>query len=269
MLITHFTNAKSFLLSHTSKSNSFSLEINCLKDGQAAFAQYKSQKGYMILNLRKFTTSVLTNTNRQPEGYYYQWDELIGKTVNGRYGIVEQLGKITDAWYICIRDGKQYKLTGTVTNAAIDQTQKLLLHNVKITFAYTGLDSQFMFSYPDGKVSSPNFSSLDAEGLARSCYIKDYNFDGYDDIAFSIADAGMGVYQNFDIWLYEPNTKRFGPLKESQDPRAKCSGLCEVSINARQKLFFTACRGGARWWQDVYRFGKNNQLIWLRSSEKK
>ncbi|MCX3264853.1 hypothetical protein [Pedobacter agri] len=146
----------------------------------------------MILNLRKFTTSVLTNTNHQPEGYYYQRDELLGKKVNGRYGIVEHSGKITTAWYTRISDGKQFNLTGTVKNAAIDQMQKLLTHNVKITFAWTGLDSQFMFNYPDGMVSSPNFSSLDAEGVSRSCYIKDYNFDGYNDIAFSIEDAGMG-----------------------------------------------------------------------------
>ncbi|WP_394358228.1 hypothetical protein [Pedobacter agri] len=69
--------------------------------------------------------------------------------------------------------------------------------------------------------------------------------------------------------MYEPKTKRFQPLKESQDPRAKCSGLCDVSVNARQKVLYTACRRGARWWQDVYRIGKNNQLIWLWSSEKK
>ncbi|ULT41228.1 hypothetical protein KRR40_42165 [Niabella defluvii] len=46
-------------------------------------------------------------------------------------------------------------------------------------------------------------------GGARQSYIADYNFDGYDDVAFSVADAGMGVYRQFTIYLYNPDTNSF------------------------------------------------------------
>lgn len=39
--------------------------------------------------------------------------------------------------------------------------------------------------------------------------IADYNFNGFDNVAFSIPDAGMGVYRTFSIYLYNPKSKRF------------------------------------------------------------
>jgi len=269
MMLAGLANAKSFQLTSVNQAKPFNLRIYCTAEGKAALVQYKGQDGFMALSLRKFTTSMLTNTNKRPEGYYYEWNEVLAGKVTGSYGVTEQSGKITDAWYTRNKDGRRFKLTGFVKDASHDDIQKYLLHNVLVTFAWTSADNQFMFMYPDGKVSSPNFISLDAPNVTRSCYIRDYNFDGYDDLAFSLPDAGMGVYQDFDIWLYNPATRRFEPLQESKDARVKCSGLCDVTLDAKQKLFYTACRGGARWWQDVYRIGKDNHLIWLRSVEKK
>lgn len=267
--ITTITNAKSFELISVDQRKPFNLRIYCTDEGKAALVQYKGKSAYLALRLKKFTTSMLTNTNKQPEGYYYEWDELVNGKIMGSYGVVEQSGRITDAWYVRNKDGRRFKLTGDAKNDLSDEIQKYLLHNVLITFAWTSADDQFMFTYPDGKVITPNFLSQDTPGAKRLCYIKDYNFDGYDDVAFSLQDAGMGVYQTFNIWLYDPATKRFQPLQESQDARAKCSCLCDVTLNPKEKLLYTACRGGARWWQDVYRINKNNHLIWLRSSEKR
>ncbi|MFD0793647.1 XAC2610-related protein [Mucilaginibacter litoreus] len=267
-MITAMADAKSFELISVDQSKPFSLRIYCTNEGKAALAQYKGKAGYLALRLKKFTTSVLKNTKKQPEGYYYEWDELVEGKATGSYGVVEQSGKVTDAWYMRHKDGMRFKLAGASKEDSRDEIQKYLLHNVLITFAWTSTDDQFMFTYPDGKIITPNFLSLDAPDARRSCYIKDFNFDGYDDVAFSVPDAGMGVYQTFNIWLYDVATKHFMQLKESQDARAKCSCLCDVTLNAKERLLYTACRGGARWWQDVYRISKNNQLIWLRSTEK-
>ncbi|PJJ84429.1 XAC2610-related protein [Mucilaginibacter auburnensis] len=267
--LTAIANAKSFDLTSADQRKPFSLRIYCTDEGKAALVQYKGKTSYLALRLKKFTTSVLTNPNKQPEGYYYEWDELVNGKITGSYGLVEQSGRITEAWYMRNKDGRRFKLTGNAKNDSHDETQKYLLHDVLITFAWTSADNQFMFTYPDGKVITPNFLSMDAPDAGRSCYIKDYNFDGYDDVAFSLPDAGMGVYQTFNIWLYDPSSKRFQALQESEDARAKCSCLCDVTLNPKEKLLYTACRGGARWWQDVYRISKNNHLIWLRSSEKR
>ncbi|PST83660.1 hypothetical protein C7T94_14090 [Pedobacter yulinensis] len=209
----------------------------------------------------------MTNTHKQREGFHYEWNEFLNGKITGIYGITEQAGKVTEAWYLRHKDRRRFNFTA-VAAASFDEMQKYLLHGVLISFAWNSADSQFMLSYPDGKVSTPSFLSLDAPDVARSAYIKDYNFDGYDDLAFSLPDAGMGVYQTFNIWLYDPAAKRFKSLQESQDVRAKCSCLCNVTLNVKQKLLYSACRGGARWWQDVYHIDKRNRLVWLRSSEK-
>lgn len=261
--------AQTFQLTSVNQAKPFTLRIYCTPEGKGAFVQYNGQKNFMPLRLKKFTTSVLTNSNKQPEGYHYEWEEILNGNVTGRYALTVQSGRVTDAWYMRNKDGRRFILTATNQNALPDSMQKYLLHGVLITFGWTSIDNQFMFTYPDGKVVTPNFTSLDAPDVSRSCYIQDYNFDGYDDLAFSVPDAGMGVYHTFNIWLYNPATKHFKQLQESQDTRAKCSCLCDVTLNQKQKLLYTSCRGGARWWQDVYRIDKDNKLVWLRSAEKK
>jgi hypothetical protein len=265
IMFTITVSAKTFHLISINQAKPFSLRINCTVEGKGAFVQYDGQHGFIPLRLKKTTVSALGNTNKQPGGYFYEWDEVLNGKITGSYAIIEHSGSVSKAWYVRNKDGRRFNLAAVNNGAMADHTQKYLLHSVLITFAWTSADSQFMLNYPDGKVSTPNFISLDAPDVSRTCYIKDYNFDGYDDLAFALPDAGMGVYHTFNIWLYNAVTKRFQPLQESQDKRAKCSCLCDVTLNAKRKLLYTACRGGARWWQDVYRIGKDNRLIWLRS----
>ncbi|WP_198171502.1 XAC2610-related protein [Mucilaginibacter aquatilis] len=247
----------------------FELSIHCSNDGKAAFVQYNKQAGYLALRLEKFTKSVLTNSNKQPEGYYYEWSELAGDKTTGTYGVVEQSGRVSSAWYLRGKDGKKFELLADQQTEGDNEPQKLLLHGIIISFTTNSLDETFQFKYPTGKLITTGFGSLDSPNAIRSAYVKDYNFDGYDDIAFSLPDAGMGVYHTFNIFLYNPSTKNFKPLKEPTDARAKCNCLCDVTLNEKQKLLYTSCRGGARWWQDVYRISKDNKLTYLRSAEKR
>lgn len=261
--------AKTFKLMSKNETKPFGLSIHCSNDGKAAFVQYNKQAGYLALRLEKFTKSVLTNSNKQPEGYYYEWSELLGDKITGTYGVVEQSGRVTSAWYLRGKDGKKFELIAYQQTEADNELQKLLLHGVIISFTTSSLDETFSFKYANGKSITTDFGSLDSPNAIRSAYVKDYNFDGYDDIAFSLPDAGMGVYQTFNIFLYNPSTKGFKPLQEPNDARAKCTCLCDVSINQKQKLIYTSCRGGARWWQDIYQINKDNKLIYVRSAEKR
>lgn len=269
ILLTVTLNAKTFHLNSKETTKPFSLRIYSTTEGKGAFVQYDGRQGFLPLRLKKFTVSKLTNTNKQPEGYYYEWDELLDGKVTGSYGIIEHSASVSEAWYVRYRDGKRFNLVTAGKDALSENAQKYLLHGVLITFTWASTDNQFKLTYPDGKISTPGFISLDAPDMIRSSYIRDFNFDGYDDLAFSLPDAGMGVYQVFNIWLYNPLTKHFELLEESKDTRTKCSCLCEVTLDEKQKLLYTACRGGARWWQDCYRIGKDNKLIWLRSVNRK
>ncbi len=102
-------------------------------------------------------------------------------------------------------------------------------------------------------------------GGARQSHIADYNFDGYDDVGFSVADAGMGVYQQYTIYLYNPQYHQFYPLEEPEyTEKVKCSCFCDVALDEKKKELRTSCRGGARWWHDIWRF-TNGKLEWVSS----
>ncbi|WP_129715459.1 hypothetical protein [Pedobacter sp. SYP-B3415] len=259
--------AKTFHLTAASETRPFSLQISCTTEGKGAFVQYTGQRGFIPLRLTRFVRSVLKHSNGQPEGYHYTWAEVFNGKVTGTYVITEQSGKVADAWYLRKKDGRRFNLVGDPKNIASERVEKYLLQGVLITFNPSGEANQFMFSYPDGHVASPRLPSHDNPDVTRAANIEDYNFDGYDDLAFSLPDAGMGVYRIFNIWLYDPADKRFKLLAEPTDTRSKCSCLCDVTVNPKEKLIYSACRGGARWWQDVYRIDKQNRLIWLRSTE--
>ncbi|UTX48364.1 hypothetical protein [Chryseobacterium sp. MA9] len=47
---------------------------------------------------------------------------------------------------------------------------------------------------------------------------------------YSVPDDGMGVYRMFDVYLYNPQSKRFEKLKEPDYSRSSCSCLCNVTV---------------------------------------
>lgn len=263
--MTNITKAQPFTLKSVGETKTFQLQIYYSTQGKGAFVQYAGQKGIIPLRIRTYAVDSTERKSGQPDFTTYVWDEVINGKVTGSYGLVEGLRQISDAWYLRKKDGKRFPLQHIEKNALkYDGNKKFLLHGALLSF---NISKHHLLSiaYPDGLKKTVQLPDFDQPEVVRQSIIADYNFDGYDDIAFSIPDAGMGVYRIFSIWLYHPTSKRFEKLQEPDYSKSNCSGLCDVSIDKKRKLFFTACRGGARWWQDVYRFDKTNRLIWIKS----
>jgi len=254
--------AQPFLLKSTGGNKSFYLNIYYGTEGKGAFVQYRGQQGIIPLRLKSRISQGKTVQSK----ITYVWDEVIKGKVTGTYGLTQEAEKISVVWYRNNKNQKRFQLEQSANKEDYAGVGKYVLHGVLISFRHTS-NELLIFSYPDGRTKTSHLPGFDHPDPQRQGTIADYNFDGYDDVAFSLPDAGMGVYRTFSIYLYNPSTKRFNILAEPNAPKAKCSGFCDVTLDKKNKLLLTACRGAARWWNEVYKFSDNNTLTWVRSLE--
>lgn len=94
--------------------------------------------------------------------------------------------------------------------------------------------------------------------------IEDYNFDGCKDFALYRTDDEMGVYSIYQIFIYNPINRQFRKLKVPLNANAECDEFCDIQINKKTKTLQSACRGGAGWHTDIWKFDKNKNLIVLK-----
>lgn len=254
--------AQPFLLKSSRGGQPFLLNIYYGTDGKGAYVKYLGQQGIIPLRLK----------SRRAQGkspavqLTYVWDEVLNGKMTGTYQLSQQGNVIAAAAYFRNKDQKLFKLEQVKNPEADEEKAGYLLHGTLISFS-NGMDDRLMFRYPGKLTQTERLPGFDSPHPQRKGTIADYNFDGYDDVAFSIPDAGMGVYRTFTIYLYNPVSKRFEQLAEPQDPRAKCSGFCDVTLDRQHKWLITACRGGASWWKNVYQYTGAKQLS-LVSSKK-
>lgn len=102
-------------------------------------------------------------------------------------------------------------------------------------------------------------------GKQSTLEINDYNFDGYTDFASFHTDDGMGVYTIYQIFIYNPKTKKFDSLKFPSNYNPKCDMFCDVKINKTKKTLSSSCRGGARNHTDIWKYDQNKKLILLKA----
>ncbi|TKC09203.1 XAC2610-related protein [Pedobacter frigoris] len=254
--------AQPYSLKSTGGAKAFRLNIYYGTEGKGGFVQYRGQQGIIPLKVKSHRQQGKTGYSKTT----YVWDEVYDGKLTGSYGLTQEADKLSGAWYKRNKDGRQFQLEHVADQDAHTGIDKYLLHGVLISFYHT-TDELLLFSYPDGSTKTSQLPGFDQPGPRRQGSIADYNFDGYDDVAFSIPDAGMGVYRTFDIFLYSPKSKRFQILAEPNDSKANCSGLCDVTLDQKNKLLMTSCRGGATWWKDVYRFSNTNKLVWVSSGK--
>lgn len=259
--------AQPFDFKSVGEAKTFRLRIYFGTGGKGAFVQYRGQKGIIPLQIKSRKVDNPERKNGQPDVASYVWDEVVNGKVTGSYGLTVGLREVMEIWYLRKKDGKHFSLESTdQKSAGYDGEDKYLLHGALLYFNHTE-HHQFSIIYPDGKKKTMQLPDFDHPDYTRQSTIADYNFDGYDDIAFSIPDAGMGVYRIFSIWLYQPKSGQFERLPDPDYSRSSCSELCDVRVDSKKKLLFTSCRGGASWWQDVYRFNSQNKLVWVKSGK--
>lgn len=234
--------------------------------GKGAFVQYEGKKDIIPLRVKSYILDTLQVHNNQPARHYFVWDEMVNGKVKGTYKLMQMNNIIDDAMYIS-ENRRYFQLDLTeVHDEKEDGNDKYLLHDALISFNHF-YNNNLLIEYPDGKKMTAELPFPDSPDAVQQSIIEDYNFDGYDDLAFAIPDAGMGVYHTFTIYLYNPKKKRFEKLKEPDYSQSGCSCLCDVYVNKEKKLLQSSCRGGASWHQDLYRFDKNGILKWMRTRD--
>ncbi|WP_062703071.1 XAC2610-related protein [Chryseobacterium indologenes] len=259
--------AQPFTFKSVGEAKEFRVTFYYGTSGKGAFVQYSGQKGRIPLHIKKHTLDTSGRDDGQPDTDHYVWDEIIDGKVSGTYRLSLMKHTFFDVSYTRKKDNRNFKLEPVDEKTEkYDGSNQYLMHGVLISFNHF-YNNRLTFDYGNGKKENIELSSIENPDTARQSIIEDYNFDGYDDVAFSVPDGGMGVYRMFTIYLYQPGIKRFVKLKEPDYSRSRCSCLCDVKINKANKLLETGCRGGASWHKDTYRFDKNGILKWNSSKE--
>lgn len=269
VLYAPFFLAQPITLKSVDESKEFRLMLYYGNGGKGAFVQYEGKKGIIPLRVNNYRLDTIQRKVGQPDRHYFVWDEMVNGKVNGTYKMLQMQNVITEVSYTRAQDLKKFNLELADDNdEKPDGNDKYLLHNAIISFNHF-YNGNLQIEYPDGKKMNAELPFPDSPDAVQQSFIEDYNFDGYDDLAFTIPDGGMGVYNMFTIYLYNPKKKRFEKFKEPDYSKSSCSCLCDVLVNQEKKLLQTGCRGGASWHQDLYRFDKNGVLKWLDSRELK
>lgn len=257
--------AQPFTFKSTGETKEFRVTFYYGTKGKGAFVQYAGQKGRIPLQIKKYTLDTNGRDDGQPDTDHYVWDEMIDGKVSGTYRLSLMKHTFFDVSYTRKKDNRNFKLEPVDEKTEkYDGSDQYLLHGILISFNHFYND-RIVFDYGKGKKDQFNLLSIENPDSGRQSIIEDYNFDGYDDVAFSVPDAGMDVYRMFTVYLYDPKVKRFVRLKEPDYSRSSCTCLCDVTVDKKRKLFETGCRGGASWHKDTYRYDKNGTLRWNSS----
>ncbi|MGE8512889.1 MAG: XAC2610-related protein [Chryseobacterium culicis] len=266
IMVSVMISAQPFILKSIGEAKEFRLTLYYGAQGKGAFVQYLGKKEIIPLQVKSFTVDDSGRNDGQPDIEYYVWNEIIGGKITGVYTFEMMHHTASNITYTRGKDNRIFKMEMIEDEKKYDGSSKYLLHNAVLTFNHF-YNNHFTIAYPDGKKTAIELSAPDKPSFTRQSIIEDYNFDGYDDIAFSVPDEGMGVYRTFEIYLYNPGIKRFEKLKEPDYSRSSCSCLCDVTVEKDKKLLTTGCRGGARWHEDTYRFNKKGTLEWISTKE--
>lgn len=257
-------NAQPFTLKSVDEAKPFSFKIYYGTKGKGAFVQYRGQKGIIPLKIKSYNVDKSGREDGQPDFTSYVWSEIVGGKINGTYYLTEGIRDLYDVKYIRKKDNRTFKFEED-KDEKFDGVSKFLLHDVIIDYN-TSYNNHLKFIYPDKQIASLELPDVDSPNFSRHATIDDYNFDGYDDISFSIPDAGMGVYRTFMVFTFNAKTKKFEELKEPDFSKSKCWCFCDLRLDKTKKTISSECRGGARWWKDTYHY-KNGKLVWLSSGE--
>jgi hypothetical protein len=256
-----------FVFKSVNTAKPFTLTIGWQATGKAAYAWYQGQKEPITLSPLAYSVDSSERSSGQPDEETYKWTEIYKGKANGVYGLSVMNHNIYNAYYIRYSDHKKFELEFVPPAESFDGKGMALLHNTMLLYNVK-YDDVCTVIYPDGIKKTLSLSSLpDGDNAYRYCSVRDYNFDGMDDIAFSVPDAGMGVYRFFDVFIYDTRTKRFSPLVLPREGNIQCEGFCDLIVDENKKQLQSSCRGGARWHTDTYRYDKRGRLKWIRSFE--
>lgn len=120
---------------------------------------------------------------------------------------------------------------------------------------------RYVLLQPDGKplaLSIPEGNEIEAPSFE----VDDYDFDGHPDLAIRVP-VGM-VNSVYHLYLYRPVLRHFERLHMPSElmERANCSELSQLQPDKAQRVLYSHCRSGPRWYYDAYRFDESG-APWL------
>ncbi|MCF5841392.1 XAC2610-related protein [Aeromonas veronii] len=103
--------------------------------------------------------------------------------------------------------------------------------------------------------------------LQSDIIIKDFNFDGYKDIAIS-SSLGM-VNTVFYVFLYDHINAAFKKLKfaDYKMPASACGDLYNLAVRLDDLSLVSSCRSGPVWYYDTYEYNPQGELWLYKTTE--
>jgi len=222
---------------------------------KGAFVWYKGQPEPIALKLKALDIDSSERESGQPDFYTYKYTEMYKGKATGEYGITEWPRNVDDIYYIRFKDSKKFTFKLVEDDEFYDGKSMVFLNDVKIHYN-AFYDDNLILTYPDGSSMKYLLNHVDKD-QARRVEIKDFNFDGTDDIAFET--AGRGSLNHFyDVFIYNPVNKKFSKVKEPKD--AGCGHLDNLKLDKAKKRLVTRCINGTRWRNFIYKFNKSGEL---------
>ncbi|MFN0254067.1 XAC2610-related protein [Pedobacter ureilyticus] len=229
------------------------------EDRKAAFVWYKGQKEPIALKFKSLTIDSSDRESGQPNFNSYTFTEMYQGKATGEYGFTEWPRNVDDIYYIRYKDGKKFKFELDEDDETYDGKSMALLHQVQFHY-YSFFKDSLKIVYPDGSTSNLLLNELD-EGKNRRMKVKDYNFDGVDDISFDITSAD-GLNVAYDIFIYNRTTKKFNKLMQPKN--TGCGEMVNLKIDKQRKELTTMCKSGPKWNSFTYKFNKVGKLVLVR-----
>ncbi|WP_323972974.1 XAC2610-related protein [Aeromonas hydrophila] len=103
--------------------------------------------------------------------------------------------------------------------------------------------------------------------LQSDIIIKDFNFDGYKDIAIT---NYLGMVNNaFYVFLYDHVNTAFKELRiaDSKTPTSACGDLYNLTVQLDSLSLVSSCRSGPVWYYDSYRYNAQGELWLYKTTE--
>lgn len=254
--------AQPFDLKSIGEKKEFQLTIYFDGNGKGAFVRYKNHNAIIPLSLKSITADSSEVEYGQPSFKTYTWNEIVDGKVNGIYKLTEWPRNIADISYTRKKDNRIFNLALNDKDK-YDGSDKYFLNNILISFNHFFYD-QLSFKFQDNTVQKINLPALGSGDAVRRAYIKDYNFDGYDDISFTVSNNG--TITSYIAFLYNPKFKKYNQLIEPNYKNSKCKSPCEMNIDSKLNMLYTTCIVDSAVWRDYYHF-ENEKLIWFKSTQ--
>ena len=223
---------------------------------KGAFVWYKGEKEPIALELKSIEIDSSERESGQPDFYYYRYTEMYNGKATGEYGITEWPRNVDDIYYIRYKDSKKFNFELVEDDEVYDGKSMVLLHGVQFHY-YAFYKDSLTLVYPNGSKLNLLLNELD-EDKARQVEIRDYNFDGVDDISFS-STSGDGLHVVYNVFIYNPLTKKFSELIEPIG-----AYFTNLKVDIEHKNLTTNTKSGPQWFTQTYKFDNLGKLVLLK-----